>query len=83
LRTQRLEHEADAVAAANVNPNADEGQGDVELWMRRLGLQKYVAGLHKDVMAASYRIFRSVPDLLLQDLCDVSKQLLREAYRST
>ncbi|KAI4844030.1 hypothetical protein E4T44_06427, partial [Aureobasidium sp. EXF-8845] len=81
LRTQRLQHEARATAAANVNPESNPGQGGVELWMKQLGLDRYVAGLHKDEMAASYKISKPEPDTVLQDLCDISDQLLRETFR--
>ena len=83
LRTQRLEREAMTAAAANVNPDVNEGQRGVEPWMKQLGIHKFVAGLHKDEMAASYKISKSESDSLLRDLCDVSKQLLQETYQST
>ena len=82
LRAQRLEHEANATAAANVNPDGDLGQGSVELWMKQLGLDKFVAGLCKDEMAASYKIAKPEPDPLLEDFCDVNRRLLMETYRS-
>jgi superfamily II DNA helicase RecQ len=50
--------------------------------MKSLGLDKYVAGLHKDEMAASYKVSKPEPDTVLQDLCDVNEQLLRETLRS-
>jgi hypothetical protein len=82
LRAQRLEHEANATAAANVNPDGNLGQDNAELWMKQLGLDKFVAGLCKDEMAASYKIAKPEPDSLLQDFCDVNRQLLMETYRS-
>jgi hypothetical protein len=73
LRTKRLEYEASAMAASNVNPDADSEQSGVELWMKQLGLDKYIAGLRKDEMAASYKISKTESDTLLQDFYDVNK----------
>lgn len=83
LRSRRLKHETAAAAAANVNPDPDTKHGETELWMRKLGLDRYVAGLRKDEMAASYRLPETEgDDGALRDLCDVSQQLLLETWRS-
>lgn len=83
LRSRRLRHETAAAVAANVNLDPDTKHGETELWMKKLGLDRYVAGLRKDEMAASYRLPETEgDDGALQDLCDVSQQLLFETWRS-
>lgn len=50
-QSQRKEHDAIAAAAANVNPDPTQKSFDEELWMKRLGISRYIAGLQKDEMA--------------------------------
>jgi superfamily II DNA helicase RecQ len=83
LRTERAQHEADASARANVNPDADSREGGVELWMTRLGLDRYLAGLRKDEMIASYKVAKTEErDLELRELCEISEELLWDTLRS-
>jgi hypothetical protein len=83
LRTEPAQCEADASARANVNPSADSREGGVELWMTRLGLDRYLAGLRKDEMIASYKVAKTQEcDLELQELCKISEGLLWDTLRS-
>ncbi|KAK4552412.1 hypothetical protein LTR86_010426 [Recurvomyces mirabilis] len=47
LRARRAEHEAIAMAAANRNPDPRMDDAGEELWMKKLGISRYLAGLHK------------------------------------
>ncbi|KAJ9624572.1 hypothetical protein H2203_005307 [Taxawa tesnikishii (nom. ined.)] len=70
LRVQQGQHEAIAAAAANVNPDSAARGARVELWMKKLGLDRYVAGLRKDEMAASYQSSETDDESGLHDLCE-------------
>lgn len=83
LRRDRAQYEADAAARANVNPDTDSRETGIELWMSRLGLDRYLAGLHKDEMLAAYEISKPEEgDSHLQELCEISEELLRDTLRS-
>lgn len=81
LRVQQGQHEAIAAAAANVNPDSAARGARVELWMKKLGLDRYVAGLRKDEMAASYQSSETDDESGLHDLCEVSAKVLRETWQ--
>ncbi|KAK6436400.1 hypothetical protein LTR95_007407 [Oleoguttula sp. CCFEE 5521] len=80
LRAQRTEHEAIAMAAANRNPDPLMDDAGEELWMKKLGISRYLAGLHKDETAASYTSPESGEDAAVSDLRDVSDKILRETW---
>jgi len=74
MQAQKKESDAVAEAAANVNPDPTaEGAGQ-ELWMKQLGISGYVAGLHKDEMADSYKHSAAEDSAALKDLRDISKK---------
>ena len=50
--------------------------------MKNLGLDQYVAKLDKDEMISSYRASQTDDEEALQDLREVSLELLRETWRS-
>ena len=81
LGAQRKEHESIAAETANVIPDpAAQGAGE-ELWMKKLGVNRYVAKLRKDEMAASYKACPAEDSAALKDLRDVSGRVLRETWQ--
>lgn len=81
LQAQRQEHELIAATAANRNPDPTAEASGEELWMKKLGISRYIAGLHKDEMVVSYRVPEAEDDVALSDLRQVSGQMLRETWR--
>lgn len=81
LRDQRQKHMSIATAEANVNPDPTMKGAGVELWMKKLGVDRYIAGIHKDEMATSYKPSESDDSVALQDLRKVSTQLLSETWQ--
>jgi hypothetical protein len=81
LRDQRQKHISIATAGANVNPDPTTKGAGVELWMKKLGIDRYIAGIHKDEMAISYKPSDSDDSVALQDLRKVSTQLLTETWQ--
>ena len=77
LQTQREENEAIVASRGNQNPDSKSKNVDDELWMKKLGLHRYVAGLYKDEMAASYKTETKDSDAL-KDLRDTT--LLRTSH---
>ena len=81
MQAQKQESDAIAKAAANVNPDPKaEGAGQ-ELWIKQLGISRYVAGLHKDEMADSYKHSDTEDSAALKDLRDISIKILRETWK--
>lgn len=81
LRIKRDKHHAIAKAAQNMNPDPTEKGAGVELWMKKLGIDRYVAGIYKDEMATSYKPSESEDCAGLRDLREVSNRLLRETWQ--
>ena len=80
LQSQRKENEAIVASRANRNPDSKAKDVDDELWMKKLGLHRYVAGLYKNEMAASYKT-ETKDSNALKDLRDISGTLLRETWQ--
>jgi hypothetical protein len=80
LRDQRQKHTSIATAEANVNPDPIKKGTGVELWIKKLGIDRYIAGIHKDKMAISYKPSESDDSVALQDLRKVSTRLLIEIW---
>ena len=78
VRAQREEHANIVASAANVNPDPTVNGCGSELWMRKLGLDRYVAGLRKDEMVASYEVRDDEDPIELRDLREISERVLRE-----
>ena len=81
FRMQQEQHESIAAAAANTNPDPSKQDTGVELWMKRLGVSQYVAGLRKDEMVDSYKSSELDDSAALIDLREVSVKVLRETWR--
>jgi hypothetical protein len=81
LRDQRQKHTFIAIAEANVNPDPITKGTGVELWMKKLGIDRYIAGIHKDKIAISYKPSESDDSIALQDLRKVSTRLLKETWQ--
>jgi superfamily II DNA helicase RecQ len=77
---QRRENVAVTKAAANMNPDPTAQNNTDELWMKKLGVSKYIAGLWKDEMAESYRFSDVDKTSALKDLCDVTSEVLRKTW---
>ena len=80
LQSQRKENEAIVASRANQNPDSKSKNVVDELWMKKLGLHRYVAGLYKDEMAVSYKA-ETEDSNALKDLRDISGRLLRETWQ--
>jgi len=78
---QRIQQAERAVEHAKSIPDSDSSDVGFELWMKKLGVDRYVRGLRKDEMASSYRIACAEDTSALQDLRDVSLALLHETSR--
>lgn len=77
LRSQREKHNSIAKAAQNVNPDPTQKGAGVELWMKKLGNDRFIAGIYKDEMTTSYKPLESEDSQALQDLREVSNRMLR------
>jgi hypothetical protein len=56
VNEQRKENLAITAATTNVNPDPSAQNTTDELWMKKLGVSNYIAGLWRDEMAKSYNI---------------------------
>lgn len=82
LRAQREKCEAAALDAAQINPDPAAEDGASELWMKKLGLDRYIAGLRKDEMADSYRVREDHDDVhVVRGLQEASARVLRETWQ--
>jgi hypothetical protein len=61
-----------------VNPDPTVKGTRVELWMKKLGIDRYIAGIHKDEIAISYKPSELDDSIALEDLRKVSTRLLTE-----
>ena len=80
VNDQRKENLAITAAATNVNPDPTAQNTTDELWMKKLGISKYVAGLWKDEMAESYRSSSNTESNAFKDLCDITREVLRKTW---
>ena len=78
---RRKRHEQITADTSNRVPDPNHGQG-TELWMAKLGIDQYVAGLHKDEMAKSYKDEGGEEHTGLSDLQITSTRILRETWQT-
>lgn len=81
IQSQRTEHNARNAAATGINPDPAVEDAGEELWMKRLGLSRYIAGLRKDEVAESYKLSSVEANSTLQMLHDISNQVLSQVWR--
>jgi hypothetical protein len=80
VNDQRKDNLAITAATTNVNPDPTAQNTTDELWMKKLGVSKYIAGLWKDEMAESYKPLDANGSSALKDFCDVTIGMLRKTW---
>lgn len=77
---QREANSAINAGAANVNPDTTAKGATDELWMKKLGVSRYIAGLRKDEMAESYKACKINESIELKDLCEITSKMLHKTW---